>query len=143
MRAGVLGLSDGINGAWFTAVEASITSLPQRGHMVDVDAESQHRFARSFLSADFLDSHSLAVRFISGVGGHSSVGVGNLGLSIHRVSRAISNAERPRCDLRVIVRRLPSMAASVVVFPSFGYSEVRHAMTLVLCLTYLTQSHLF
>ena len=75
MRAGVLGLSDGINGAWFTAVEASITSLPQRGHMVDVDAESQHRFVRYFLSADFLGSFGLAVRFISGAGGHSSVGV--------------------------------------------------------------------
>ena len=52
--------------------------------------------------------------------GHSSVGLGNCGLSSQRVRSAISSAERPRCDLRVMVSSLPLTVASVIVLPSFG-----------------------
>ena len=48
VRAGGLGVADGVNGAWLAVGEAAITRLPQRGHVVDVDSESQHRFAVTF-----------------------------------------------------------------------------------------------
>ena len=112
---------------------AAITGLPHRGDVVDVNAEFKHCRSYFLAAGFFLRMMRLGlVRGASAVLGHSSVSLGNCGLSSQRVSSAISSAERPRCDLRVMVNSFPLTAASVIVLPSFWKSDVMKAMPLVL-----------